>query len=63
MGDAPPPTPSDWVKPSAVMNARKLRAKRHALQARMNTSTNPLCIKVQRKKEVPAIEARLNPFR
>ena len=52
-----------WVRPADVMRARKFRAKRHALQARM--SATPLLLRSQPRSHslLQQKVATPNPFR
>lgn len=64
IGGEVPPSPG-WVRPADVMRVRKLRAKRHALQARMGTG--PLMVRTQprpgHQQQVQVDKERRNPFR
>lgn len=56
-----PPSPG-WVRPADVMRVRKLRAKRHALQARMGGNSRPLIVQSVTKK-LAELKQKRNPFR
>ncbi|KAF2350321.1 Donson [Trinorchestia longiramus] len=61
-GEVMVPASPGWVRPDDVMKARKLKVKRHALQARMSSSAKPLLVP-RSGKTASVLHAKRNPFR